>query len=222
MGVPAELAAVGAKAGDSMNCPHAAADASGQDTVQSTPWLVESLAVLATREMSVGEDAVEFPTGRVLGANGINCTKGTGTTVSVTEPEDKGGIDWEAIDVAVIVTEGVDVAHWIGWRVYVTLAPLVEWFWLNVPQGVTPGGHPLADQTTPAEPMSLVTVALKVAGTPPVIGPDGGFTVTLIGWYTVMAVDADPVGSLAAAAIDVAVTTTGMDASPAGTGPAGL
>jgi hypothetical protein len=131
---------------------------------------------VAIKLISVG-DAFGFPTGRLLGANGTNCTKVVGVTGTCAEADRRGGTVSEAVDVAVIVTEGVDVAHGIlVERVYVMFAPLAVWFgafWfpeLKVPQGVTPGGHPLAVQSTPPEAMSLVTVAVNVAGTPAVIG----------------------------------------------------
>jgi hypothetical protein len=64
--------------------------------------------------------------------------------------------------------------------VYVMLAPLALWFGaagfpeLKVPQFVL--GQPDAVQSTPPGAISLVTVALKVAGTPAMIGCVESFT----------------------------------------------
>jgi hypothetical protein len=77
---------------------------------------------------------------------------------------------------------------------------------LKLPQLVVDPGQPVAVQFTPPGAISLVTVALKVAGCPAVIGCVGVVSVTEIGGTIVTEAVADFVGS----AIDVAVTMIGV------------
>jgi hypothetical protein len=73
------------------------------------------------------------------------------------------------VEVAVIVTVAFEVGQGMLFgAIYVTLAPLALWLGVKVPQFVL--GQPDAVQSTPPGAISLVTVAVNVAGTPAVIG----------------------------------------------------
>jgi len=130
-------------------------------------------------------------------------------TETWAEAERTGSIASEAVDVAVIVTVGFATGHGtLFGTLYVMLAPLALWLGafgspeLKVPQVAV--GQPVAVQSTPPGAISLVTVALKVVGTPAVIACV--VSVTEIGGTIVTAAVPVFVGS----AIEVAVTTTGI------------
>ncbi len=130
------------------------------------------------------------------------------------EADCTGGTVSEATEVAVMVTNGLaDQGAAFGavkLTEYVTELPLVDCpVEVNVPQLVAT--VQVAVQVSPPEAISLVTVALKVAATPAVIvvGLPGESITAIAGRMVIDAVPL-PVGSSAGAAIDVAVTVTGL------------
>ena len=176
-------------------------------TVHVTPVLAESLATTADSPTVTGwlRFVVELLSNICVGAYGTKLVWMTGVTLTVDVADASAGTVFDAVDVAVTVTvlpKGI-----VSSAVYCVATPLAVWLGENDPQGVTPLLQ-LAVQSTPPElVISLLTVALKLAAVPAVIGVGnaGEKATEILGTRVIVA---DPL--LLTSLIEVAITVTGL------------